>query len=1176
MKKTEVEQKLIRRLMLKKMLNIMKLITFLILLAVMQVAAKGFSQSTNLTLELRGKTLSQVFSEIERNSEYSIFYKNELIENTKTKDVSCKDASVFDVLNSVLENEKLSYTVKGKLIMIVASDRASQSTKESQQGRVVKGLVTDSQKQPLPGVTVLLKGTGNGVVTDVNGNYSISDLENNSILVFSFVGMKTQEIKVGSHQTINIVLVEETIGLEEVVAVGYGTQKKLNLTGAVDHVNSKVFENRPLPNITRGLQGQIPNLNIVMGDGKPTRGATYNIRGATSIGAGGSALILIDGVPGNPNMLNPSDIESVSVLKDAASAAIYGARGSFGVVLITTRKPKSGNVQIKYSGSLSYNDRTVKPDLVTNGYEWAKTFDEAYASWNDYKTHPQKVNSVFKFSLDYLDELKRRQDDPSLPKVDIDPATGEYVYYGSTDWLKELYADVMPANQQSLVISGSKDKMSFYLSANYTAQGGIFRYSPDKYRMYNLRAKESMQVFDWLMLENDFSYSQMNYTNPFLNHSSDTPVWRRISDEAFPIAMLRNPDGTLTENASIVFGSFISGNNYQEYKKLDFTNTTRFTADLSKNLALKGDFTFKSSPNIETNLYTPVPYSKKPGVMTERGESKMKYWDQKNTYLGANLFAEYEFTTGKHSLKSILGYNYEYSVFDKIYLDRYGVINPELPDFSLIDGENFTMTGGGSEWRTIGGFFRVNYNYADRYLFEMNGRYDGSSKFPSQQQFGFFPSFSGAWRISEEPFWGNLQNRIQNVKLRASYGSLGNGNVAPYQFLETMSVSKSSVIINGSLPNKTQKPAVIPHSLTWEKVTSANFGLDFGLFHNRLTTTFDYYNRFTYGMFTTGTPLPSVFGATVPKGNYADLKTEGWELSIQWSDQIGAQKPFKYDLRVSLSDNVAEILDYNNPQKLINTYYKGSRVGEIWGFVTEGFFVDEADIASHANQSYVRVSAANKLLPGDIKFRDLNNDKYINLGKSTVDDPGDQKIIGNEMPRYNFGVNANAEWNNFFFSAFIQGIGKRDYWPGKDNSLFWGAYNRPYSFSPKDVVENMWSEENPDAYFPRLRGYVALNSRAELTLPQTRYLQNAAYIRLKNLTFGYSLPQDLVRKIGLSDFKIYFNGQNLWTYSPMFKVNRNLDPEVIDGSDPETAGDRGNGMRYPMLKTFTFGINVTI
>ncbi|MGV3503664.1 MAG: SusC/RagA family TonB-linked outer membrane protein [Adhaeribacter sp.] len=1040
----------------------------------------------------------------------------------------------------------------------------------------VKGQVTSQQGEPLIGVTVVLKGSTLGTTTDAAGNFALEVPDNKGVLVFSYIGYLNKEVPVGNATNLKVSLALDAKALEEVIVVGYGTQKKVNLTGAVDQVSSQVLENRPLPNLTRGLQGVIPNLNIRMTDGKPTRSAEYNVRGATSIGAGGSALILIDGVPGDPSLLNPNDVESVSVLKDAASAAIYGARGSFGVILITTKRPVQDKTQVSYSSNYSVNKHTIRPEFVTDGYTWAKTFDDAYFSWFDYNQHPQKANSVFPFSLDYLDELKKRHDDPSLPKVAIDPTTGNYVYYGSTDWMKELYADRTPSQEHALSVSGSGKKSDYYVSGRTMSQGGIFRYNPDSYKMYNLRARGSVQAFDWLKVENDIAFTQMSYFMPILNHPSNTPVWRRISDEAFPIAMLRNPDGSITENGAIVFGSFLSGNNHSDINKVQVRNTSRFTASfLDKRLRVSGDFTFQRVNEVETRLYTPVPYSRKPDVMLERGENKMNEEDNKTNYLATNIFTEYEHSFGQHNVKGLVGYNYESSSLHSRYMERDGLLNPLLPDFSLMNGLNFTLRGGGSEWAVMGGFFRFNYDYAGKYLVEFNGRYDGSSKFPQEQQFGFFPSASAGWRVSEEPFWQSLTPVVPEFKLRASYGSLGNGNISPYQFLETMSVSKLGMVLNGIRPDYTQKPNVIPAGLTWEKSTSVNVGTDLGLVNNRLTASFDWYTRYTTDMFTVGLPLPAVFGASVPKGNFADLETKGWELSLGWQDEIATARPLKYNFRFILSDNVSHITKFNNPLGLITTYYEGMQLGDIWGFETQGYFRDQADIDQHADQSYIRVAAANKLLPGDIKFRDLNGDGVVGIGKSTLSDPGDQKVIGNSLPRYQFGFNTGAEYRNFFFSAFLQGVGKRDFWPGTDNSLIWGPYNRPYSWMPADVVNNMWSPENPDAYFPRLRGYVGLNARSELVLPSDKYLQNVAYVRLKNLTFGYHLPKNLIAKVKMSEARVYFTGQNLWVYSPMYKNIKTMDPEVIEGADPELSAGAGNGMSYPMLKTYTLGLNIT-
>jgi TonB-linked SusC/RagA family outer membrane protein len=1149
-----------------------KLIIVITTVFFLHVSATGHAQ--RITLSQQGTTLKQIFREIRKQTGFNIVWPPEKFDDESKINVTVKNELLDDALEHILSLRNLTYTIRDKTIVIKVMLAAVRVTADTL--KTITGRVTDSKGIPLPGIGIRHKESKAATTTNSAGTYTIK-VPDKGILIFTYIGFKTQQVPVTGKNVIDIKLLEEQQELSEIVVVGYGTQKKVNLTGAVDQVGQEVFQNRPLTSTTKGLQGVIPNLNIRMTDGKPTRSSSYNVRGTTSIGAGGSALVLIDGVPGNPDMINPNDIESVTVLKDAASAAIYGARGSFGVVLITTKAAAKEKATVNYSSGYSLNDQTIRPNLVTEGYPWAQVFNDAFSSWNDYSADPQKANSVFPWSQEYLKELKRRYEAGIGPSTEIDPATGKYIYYGSTDWLKELYADNTPSMEQQISVSGSSDKTAFYISGRYNNQGGIFRYNPDKFNQYNLRAKGSIQATSWLKIENDITFNQRDYFFPILNHASNTPVWRRISDEAFPVAMLRNPDGTLTDNASIVFGSFISGNNVMNEANRQTRNTSRvFTNFLDNKLKINGDFTFDKTSFSRQFIYTPVPYSTAPNSFLERGINKMNERNEETTYLALNAYGEYSNSFGKHNITALLGYNYERSKESDKFVERDNLINPEFPDFSLIDGQNFIITGGGNEWITLGGFFRFNYNYAGKYLFEVNGRYDGSSKFPVGQQYGFFPSFSGGWRISEEPFWKSLKNTVNEFKLRASYGSLGNGNIDPYQFLQTMGVTRSAWMLGGIRPNYTQLPNVIPNGLTWEKATTTNIGADFSLFNNRLTTNFDWYIRRTTDMFTVGLPLPATFGAAVPKGNYADLKTTGWELSVGWRDKIKTSKPIGYDFRFTLSDSQSTIERFNNPLNLITTYYPGMKVGEIWGFVNDGYFIDQNDIATHANQSLIKVSAANKPLPGDIKFKDLNGDNIINQGTKTLGDPGDQRVIGNNSIRYQFGLNANFDWNNFFLGVFFQGVGKRDYMPTADNSLFWGPYNRPYSWHPKDVVENMWSPENPDAYYPRLRGYTALNAGGELTYAQTQYLQNAAYIRLKNISVGYNLPASWTKKIHLSALRVYFTGQNLWVWSPMFKYTRNMDPENIEQADPELNKGAGQGMAYPMLKTYTLGLNVTL
>ncbi len=1058
----------------------------------------------------------------------------------------------------------------------------SSMTSTSQQKNIT-GQVNDPDGQPLPGVTIMVKGTSTGTVTDVDGRFSFNIPSNTETLQFSFVGMKTLEVAVDNKTTFNITMEEEAIGVDEVVVVGYGTQKKVNLTGAVDQVSSDVLESRPVSNITQALQGVVPNLNITIADGKPIRSASYNVRGTTSVGQGGSALVLIDGVEGDPSLLNPNDIESISVLKDASSAAIYGARGTFGVILITTKKPDKGKIEVNYTMNFGIKSPTAVPDFVTDGYTYAKWFSEAYNAWNDYSRIPSSINKTQSFSLAYLEELKRHSENPDLPDYEID-ANGNYVYYSSTDWYGLLYKDNLTSVDQNISVSGSNDKVSYFISGRYNDQEGLFRYNSDDYSIYNFRAKGTIEITDWLSLDNNTEYSQQKYHQP-LNVGEGGGVWRNIADEGHPTSPMLNPDGTMTHSASYTVGDFWYGKNGQDTKQTYTRNTTSLAASLFENkLRIRGDFTFSTKNESSFRRRVQIPYSRQEGVVNYVGTTTndIQRVSSDVKYLASNIYGEYENTFNEaHYLKVMTGFNYEENTFESFQAQRNGILFEDAKNISLTIGENISTDGDYHKWRVAGQFYRVNYSFKNKYLIEFNGRLDASSKFPSDQQTAFFPSVSVGYRISDESFWHVDEKAISNLKLRASYGSLGNGNIDPYSYIELFNISQSGRVLNGTRPAVTSQPNVIPEGLTWETATTKNLGIDIGFLSHRLNLSADIYQRLTTDMYTSGLPVPAVFGADVPKGNYADLKTNGWELSLSWQDQFNLDnKPFHYNVRFILADNKSVITKFNNPEKLLSDHYEGEELGEIWGFVTEGLFVDEADVQSHADQSYIKVSSNNVWLPGDIKFQDLNNDGKINIGQNRISDPGDLKVIGNSSPRYTFGINAGADWNNIFFSAFFQGVGKQDWWPDREASHFWGQYNRPYNNMPKWQLDNIWSEDNPDSYFPRYRGYIAQGAGRELSTVQSRYIQNVAYIRLKNIQIGYNIPQSIMQKVSfLSKAKIYFSGENLWSWSPLYKKTKDFDVENIGGSDQElTSGDgyrSGNVLNYPILKTVSFGISAT-
>lgn len=1052
----------------------------------------------------------------------------------------------------------------------------------------VGGDIKNEKGEALGGATITLENKQEKFKKNVqsanDGSFSIPDVKegNGYLLTVSYVGFadysKQLQLNRNNLSRLSISLQPSASSMETVVVVAYSTQKKANLTGAVDQVQGKVLENRSLPNVTQGLQGMIPNLNLVMGDGKPIQSPAFNIRGNTSIGQGGNALVLIDGVEGNPSLLNPNDVANVTVLKDASSAAIYGARGAFGVVLITTKNPAKGKTTVTYSTNFSLKSPVVSPDYVTNGYLFAKVFNESWAAWNDYSQFPQNVNKTVKFSPAYLLEYEKRNNDPSLPKTEVN-AAGEYVYYENTDWYGLLYKKNTFAMDHNLSVSGSNDKASYLISARSYSQDGLFRYNSDDYQMYNFRAKGSIQVAPWLRIENNTDFSNMKYHNP-QNVGEGGAIWRNIADEGHEMAPLFNPDGNLSYSAAYTVGDFVYGKNGIDFDKRIFRNRTSFATEFFGNtLRLKGDLTIQQLDDNSTSKRVPVPYSTKPGVVQYIGTATNDLTENYNEtqYLATNIYTEYENIFGKkHSVKALAGFNYEQSAYKGLSAQRNGLVYENAQSINLALGTAITTAGPYELWNIAGGFFRMNYGFDDRYLIEVNGRYDGSSKFPQSKRYAFFPSVSAGWRVSNEKFWNIPKRVISDLKVRGSYGSLGNGSIASYSFIEQFRIAQSGRILGGIVPQTTSQPTVLPDNLTWETATTTDIGIDLGMLNNRLTINADWYVRNTTDMFTNGPTLPAVFGTSVPRGNYADLRTTGWEVVASWRDQFNAgKKPLHYGIRFSLADYKSTITRYNNPNKLLSDYYVGQELGEIWGYINDGYF-NTANISQAAAQAqFIKASNGGNTMIGDVKFLDLNKDGAITQGANTVNDPGDRKIIGNTTPRYTFGALFDFEWNNIFISAFFQGVGKQSWWPGAEADAFWGPYNRPYNRLPSEMVNEIWSEANPNTYFPRLRGYVAQGTGRELNVQQTKYLQNAAYVRLKNLQIGYSLPTKLISRMKMTQAKIYLSADNIWTYSPMYKITHNFDVENIQGSDRVlTNGSNGNGNNYPILKGWTLGLNI--
>ena len=1136
--------------------------------------------------------MAAVIRDFEQQTSLSFVYEKGDIAAAGTVTADFDDIDFRKALDRIFAGKNLGYAVNGKLVTIYSSDNAGAADRAPVQ---VEGVITDMNTgEPVIGASVMEKGTSNGAVSDLDGRF-ILQITPGSTLVFSCIGYEDYEYQVNAVSSdLKIRMKASAEFLDDVVVIGYGTARKVNLTGAVDQVSSDRFENRPVANVTQMLLGSVPNLNISLADGKPNRSASYNIRGTTSIGAGGSALVLIDGVEGDPAMLNPDDIESISVLKDAASSAIYGSRAPYGVVLITTKDPSSVKEKftVNYTGNVSIQSPTAVPDVVSDGYVYASLF---YDAWYNYRFNdPTTLNKTQDFSKAWLETFRERKMAGNTVETTVDP-DGKYVYYGNTDYYDVIYKNTTIAQTHNISVSGTSGKLSYYFSGRLYDYDGLFNFDPDKYRTMNTRSKVTAQILPWLRLSSNIDFTYDKYHQPTGSSEEGSGViWRSINDEGHPSVPVFNPDGTLTKSGAYAIGGLVSGNNWMDRTTKTFKTTTTLNAAFLENrLRLTGDFTYRSKDWTETRKKTAIPYSEYINEITYLGtpesDDSIKESLQITNYIATNAYAEFEDTfASKHYFKALLGYNYEQQDYKSTYAERNGLLMPDLDHVNFALGDLMSITSGGSRWRYVGAFFRLNYAWDERYLVEVNGRYDGSSKFPNNSQWGFFPSASAAWRVSQEPFWKVNSKIISNLKVRASYGELGNSNVDPYSYLEKFSFStfgtgsgSSARYLDGLAKQRyTKNPSQIPDNIGWEKSRTLDVGLDLGFLDGRISFTGDYYIRKTLDMYTVGPTLPSTFGASAPKGNYAEMSTYGYELSLSYNDTwtVG-RRPFHFGIKATLADYYSVIDKYNNASRELSDYYEGQRIGEIWGFVCNGLFqtqeeIDNAFGGKGYKNEIMQTSEKYITYPGDMRFEDLNNNDKIDRGSDTVDDPGDRTIIGNSEPRYIYSVSLNADWNGIFFSAFFEGVGKQDWFPS-DESLFWGMYNRPYNQVPSWHVGNYWTEDNRDAYLPRYVGYYGPMNAGTANI-NSRYLQDISYIRLKNIQIGYNLPKRWTDRLRLSNVSIYFSGENLWSWSPLYRYTRDFDiTNAPKGSDSDISDSRGDGFNYPSMKSFSIGISIT-
>ena len=1100
----------------------------------------------NISLNLNNVTVKKAIETLKETNGYSFVFASGDIDTRKTISIAATDKPISEVVKQILNDQTLSFEIKGKNIIVKKGTDTNLPDDKKQR---ISGVITDANGEPVIGANVIESGTVNGTITDLNGKYLL-EVSPNSTLQITYVGYDTQEIKIGGQTTINIELKEDSQALEEVIVVGYGVQKKVNLTGAVSQVSSKVLENRPITNLSQGLQGVVPNLNINNSDGNST--AKMNIRGAATISDDAtSPLILVDGVQMTHfNMLNPEDIESISVLKDASSAAIYGARGAFGVILITTKGGKANTKPvIEYSGSIQFNTHTYLPDMLSAVDYMDASNESSFNNSGKNKYTDEQVQWVKDYNADPVNN-------PIYHVLD----NGKIFWNGGNDNYAQMLSKWSPTHKHTVSVNGGSEKINFYASAGMMHQDGMFKDYTDVFKRYNFLTNVSAKLVENFRLGFKATYSQTIYDEPHRYTTKGSSWWEQMTrGEPQILYPIYTPEdspvggGIPTEH----FYNFLASGSRNNTKREDATFLINGEWDIIKGLKLKGDFSYRTTNYRNKDIQKEFSYIRDSWT-TQNSATYPSFISDENRhtdYFAGNIFMDYTTNINqKHNIYALIGFNQEWELYRMSSIKKENLVSMEVPSINLGTGN---IIGKDSEqaWAIRGAFMRFKYDYKGKYLFEMNGRYDGTSKFPHSSRFGFFPSFAGGWRISEENFMSSTRNWLNDLKVRVNYGSLGNQNVSGvYPYISTFDVTQQTqYILNGNLPISVTAPGLVASDLTWETVKTLNLGVDITLL-NKLSASFDWFDRRTINMLTEGDKLPSILGTDSPRRNNANMKTNGWEVSLRWQDALN--NGINYDVSLILSDYVSKITKYdNNPSKLYETYYVGKTIGEIWGYETVGIFQSKEEVAASADQS--QLGNGSKWGPGDVHYADLNGDKVINWGDKTVDNPGDTKIIGNTTPRYQFGITGNIAWKGFDLNIFIQGVGKRDFFPS--GNFFWGQINNAGAVGTYEVYNNAWREDTPNALYPIWKaGSAGYNAKT-----QTRFLQSGAYARLKNLTLGYTLPNALTSKLYLNRLRVYFSGQNLCEIT-----------NIKGGFDPEIIGNVGE--YYPLQRSILFGLQITL
>lgn len=1119
-----------------KTLRVMKLTAIFLLAVTLQVSAAGYSQK--VTLSFREAPLEKVFREFKKQTGYLFFYNLDWLQKARKVTIQVHESSPEQALQEIFKDQSLTYTIINRTVVIKLRDTSTAAGQFLPPQQQVKGVVRDENGAPLAGASILVKGTKNGTVTAGDGSFSLETTEG-AILEISMVGYRGVTVRLSKNDgVLSITLEQVAAANKEIVVVGYGTQKKVNLTGSVASIGSRDLSGRPITGTSAALQGLLPGVTVVNGSGKPGGGSTsIRIRGVGTTN-NPDPLILIDGLEGNIDLLNPEDIESVSVLKDAASAAIYGSRGANGVILVTTKKGTTGLQQpvVSYSGYAGWQQPTRLPKYVGSA-EFMEMQNEALTN----------VGKAPSFTDDQILQAK----EGSNPD-----------FYSNTNWVNEIFRSEAFQQNHNLSVRGGSGKTSYYMSYGYLDQEGIVIANATGATRNNLRLHLNTSLLGLADLDANVGYVDRSQTDPAIGLTGNTGLIY-TAHEMTPLVPVKFSTGTWGYGGVVynpVSLAYDGGRN--KLAAQDITGQLGLTLHLLKDLSLRGQYGqvfSNASNNIETrkiSYYSPLTGALFTSNVAHNKIEQQNYW---NRYQNLSAQLDYSHSWGHHSFQGLAGASQEWNVYKEFSAAREDLLNENLPIINLASGTQ-TTSGFAGQWAIRSLFGRFNYNYDGKYLLEANLRYDGSSRFAPDHRWGAFPSVSAGWHVSKEAFMQATAGWLNDLKLRASWGKLGNdkllapnqlaSNAALYPYLGTFNSARSMPLNLGGVQTDGYQQNVLGNAIvTWEKVTMQDVGIDMEFFGHRLAVTADYYKKVTNGILLK-VPLPDVLGMNEPNQNAGSVENKGWELAIGWNDQAGS---LRYSLQASLADvkNKVTSLGGTPPTIADQVRLLGYPIDAFYGLVAERI-AQESDFTKDANGNYVPlfpVIAGDKanIRPGDLIYRDLNGDTAISLDK-------DRTVIGSPVPRYTYSFRGELNWHNFDLAFFLQGVGKADgYISGNGRHAFYNEASFPQEFH-----RDRWTPTNTDATYPRFT-YLQNHNRYLSTF----WLENAAYLRLKNIQLGYSFRLGSVWKNHLQKLRVYASADNLFTRT-----------KFLSSFDPETPVSDGG--YYPQVKVYVVGVNLTI